>query len=236
MKKLIAAMFVAMVLCITVLPAADQDGAGVETVRWSDATLMHATVESIYDIYVSDIGVWVYEQGKDSSMKSFIDNYRTADAPVSQIGHCDEGKKYEIYYLTTAYSPLKDFRIISGPEPVLNPYTYDIYVEEKSQVTLTLNKFMTPDINGVTIRDISAEESRYITYLYEGDSAKLSYLGEGHHYTFERTTQNQLFIEVQISMETKTFTGSAELYIGLSTAVVVLVGLTMFLCGRKPKL
>jgi len=37
-------------------------------------------------------------------------------------------------------------------------------------------------------------------------------------------------------MVVKTFTGSPGIYIGLSTAVVVLIGATMFICGRKPKL
>ena len=37
-------------------------------------------------------------------------------------------------------------------------------------------------------------------------------------------------------MVVKTFTGSPSLYIGLSTAVVFLIGATMFIGGRKAKL
>ncbi len=232
MKKTIVTVFLVVILSMTVLQTADTDGSTTITARWSEATLMHASVECIYDTSISYNDVWSYERGDDSAMKYYIENYRTASAPVSKVTHFESGKYYEIYYIEDHVYPLRDFNVLSGPEKALNPFTYDINVDKRSQITLTLNSSPT---GYLYIRDIYGSESRTYVHLEIGESAKLDYPGDGHYLTLSGY-HDTLFNEVMITMDVKTFTGSPALYMALATAVVILVGATVFICGRKPKL
>ncbi len=236
MKKILAVMFVALIMTVAVIPAVDADNPYQVTVRWSDTTIWHATVVCEYEATFDEQNIWAYAVGGDTPMINFLSNYRTASPPVSQITQFKEGEYYEIYYISGYQIPWF-VSIVNGPYQVLGPYTYDFYVNEKSQMTITLDEILTKNVRYIGIYDVIGLEKEHFTSLGVGTSATLGYAGEGHYYSITSTyKQDYLYIEAKVTMNVKTFTGSPGLYIGLSTAVVVLVGVTMFICGRKPKL
>ena len=237
MRRAIMAAMIVVVLAITAIPIAESDAADQTTIRWSNNNLYHMTAQAVTSdsIEVSENGfqvIWIYAAGADSSMKAFIADPYHGATPDGGLRNVVEGTTYEIYYLNS-FSYWYDFDNDSG-ELVLGSLSYRTHVNDNSVVVLTLVEIISVQLErSVMVYTLGAEGLDYYGYLLEGDNIKLNYVGDSTDYYLSGSSPG-LFTEAVISQETKTFEGSPILYIALSAAVVGLVGLTMFLCGRKP--
>lgn len=239
MRRIAIALLILSVLAISSIPlgAADADtGNDTTTVRWNPQDLYHATAVAVVSGPTADYE-WVYPVGGDGSMRSFIGDIHST--PLTGLKQIEAGKEYEVYYFVRSgnFDIEKDTVELPKSE-------YKITVDEATVKLLTVKGLQYYNKSGTVDAVMYLLQERGSIYRDSihalGFLAKLNY-DAGCYYTIAPSTtsaqaaSNCLYYEATVEIGVKEFHGSPYLYIGLSTAIVILVGLTVFICGRRPK-
>lgn len=233
MDKRILAILAVGLLALTLVPMDESDAEESITIRWTGSTLYHSTAVATDDLNVPE-NMRVYAVGEDGSMKDYISDPQKY-TPSRGVSRIEYGNIYEFYHISST-NPL----IPSAySESVLAKYNYVIEVEERSMKNLVLDS-VSDDIgrhsngtNIVAVYETHTEE----TWCYTEQSIRLSHEDGLQYYTMgTQSLRSAIYYEATGFIETTTFEGSPYLYIVLYSAVTLLVGVTIFMCGRRPKL
>ena len=231
MKTKLAIVLIIAVLMFTCIP---MDGVDSEhkVVKASYSDLFHA-VGTAYSTTDVQENVVVYPLGGDESMKRYISDPQNY-TPEKGLSRVVEGTTYEVYYIDYPYGFNFD-----NPEKVMsaNPLK-NIVVEERSAVKLAINSIKGPydEYNYFYVYGIKMGETVSYDYGNVGSMVNLNYI-EDAYYEIELSypAQRAPYVIVDMDVVEKVFTGSPYLYIGICIASTALIGLTIFLCGRKPE-
>ncbi len=237
MNKIITlfAVLVMMIAPVTIL-ADDTDAAEKQTIRWSQNTLYHisGTALSDEDYTEEDQGIWIYEKGGDASMKAYIADPQN-NTPGPGIKNVTSGEEYEVYYTSLKYR--SDFKYDSV-ETVKGPYDYAIVVQEKTAIRMKVLEIRDGNriVESYQTTYYSETDERY-EYHYIDDVVLLNHFDDDGFYILDISSYSpNLYVEADIELNVKEFTGSPYLYIGLCIAITALIGFLIAYCGRKPTL
>ena len=230
MRNKILAIIVLSLLVLTCVPF---DGADSEhnKVRASFVELYHAVGVAMYDMDVSE-GLYVYPVGGDESMKRYIEDPQN-NTPDKGLSSVVKDTAYEVYFTTGAVGFKTTERTV-----VKEPYPLDpIVVREKCAVKLTMNSMQSniEPIYTAMLNQMKDGEIIGQNYVYSGSVVTLNY-AEDAYYVFSLNAyySRSVYIDFDMDIVENEFTGSPYLYVGICVVSTVLVGLLIFLCGRRP--
>jgi len=239
-KKILAIAAIAAFLLVSMMPMAVADADDIyteeKTIRSSAVILKHSTCVAIRSATISYQTMYVYEEGADGSMKAYIADPQK-NTPGKSLTQITGGKSYEVYYYGSEYV-VTDYFTMGPKETALGTYYYDIFVEEAETGKLLINS---------VVNDRGIEKFNYYVrsfsetglndrYCYVGVVTNLDPNEYGYQVTGNRYDDSSLYYEMEMKLTIVHYTGSPTLYVGLCIVVVALVGATLFMCGRRPKL
>ena len=227
--KLAALMLVAIMLFCIPVDSEDSDGSSV---RASYFDLYHATGTAEFSFELYD-DVYAYPLNGDGSMKSYINSPQTNSPEQGRVKSVVEGESYELYFFSEPYG----FQILEQ-QKVLSAYPLDpIVVKEKCAVKLTVSsiKYLDQSFGFFDINQVKGGEKSYYSYGLVGQTTNLNYdAGAYYEIGLPYSATKCLYVDVQMDIVEKEFKGSPYLYIGICVISTALVGLLIFLCGRRP--
>jgi len=236
MKKMVALMAVVLIMItpITVM-AVDAEDPETMTIRWSDRTLFHFTGIANADYtFSSDEQIWIYKEGEDSRMKTYIADPQHSAAPYSDVLKVQEGEVYEVYCLNLP--SIRDVFEHENEETALSSYSFNMYVADKTVDKVKVNSIITYDGGKEASYNITYEPDGNTRYYLVGEVVTLNHVDDKGYYSFSGSYSYSLYSEAEIQLTVKEITGSPYLYITLCVVITALVALLIAICGRKPKL
>ena len=237
MKRTLFALFVVSLLLLTVVPNGSDADTTDEKFRVSTASLYRLTCEATSDYQLEKTaGVFVYNEGEDDSMLAYINSINHMSTPEKGLTTVERGHRYTVY--STNYNVGWPFDVISRTT-ALSSYTHGIWVSEGTAITMTVKSIIS--YSGTEEEryycDVYTDSGDYSRRIYYVDEAvRLSYNEYGSQRIGVPMYGSELYYEFTAEMQYKEFAGSPYLYVGLTVAVVVLIGAMIAICGRKPKL
>ncbi|MBE6528424.1 MAG: hypothetical protein E7Z64_04575 [Thermoplasmata archaeon] len=240
MKKVAFAILAIMLMCFAAIPTTEADANSTETVkmRMSDYTLYYAEATASQTFDITYPYVYIYEKGHDDSMRAYIDDPDHLSTPGRPLKHINEGTTYAIYYV--GHFQYDDEFNHPSFTSVLESYgEYKIAVEDGTAVKVKASSAKTFEgrDSGAFILRTYDKSLDYSTNTYPvGSIATLNYDKDIPYYGITPYDDDySLFVDIKASITLKEFTDSPYRYVVLCTIVTILVGITIAVCGRKPK-